>query len=87
MIDRLGHPIEVGVTVLTNGYYTSSMEVITTVKRITPKAIIVDVVLPAWVQRYNGGITTKEMRKQPHQILVIEQQLAYNQREYPENMI
>lgn len=92
MIDILGHPIEAGMTVLTNKYYTATMGEITTVDRVTPKAVIVTVNYWGgyWDKEQKKYIHTtgrKQIRKRPDQILVIDKQLDFNHKEYPENMI
>lgn len=92
MIDILGHPIEAGMTVLTNKYFTATMGEITTVDRVTPKAVIVTVnaTWGYWDKenkkyiRMNGR---KTIRKRPDQILVIDKQLNFNRSQYPENML
>ena len=92
MIDILGHPIGAGMTVLTNKYYSSSMGEITTVDRVTKKAVIVTIHAYDWYydEVLKRGITTpykKQIRKRPDQIIVIDKQLNHNQKNYPENMI
>lgn len=92
MIDILGHPIEAGMTVLTNKYYTATMGEITTVDRVTEKAVIVTVNAAGtyWDKenkkyiRFSGR---KQIRKRPDQILVIDKQLDFNRSEYPENQL
>jgi hypothetical protein len=88
MIDILGHPITVGATVLTNGYYTSSMNTVTTVEKITEKAVYakIDAV---WYDLSTRQIQSakKLMRRRPDQFIVIDKQLKYNQKTYPENRL
>jgi allantoicase len=88
MIDILGHPITVGATVLTNGYYTACMNTITTVEKITKKAVYakVDAVWYDWETKQRHR-TKKLMRRRPDQFIVIDKQLKYNQKTYPENML
>lgn len=92
MIDVLGHPIEVGMTVLTNYYSSASMGVITTVDKITKKAVYVtfNCVWYSWDKQQktyvrNSGL--KQIRRRPDQIIVIDKQLNYNRTTYPENML
>lgn len=90
--DILGHPIEPGVTVLTNRYQSSSMGEITTVDRITKKAVIVTINATwySWdsvTRKYTRHSGRKTIRKRPGQVIVIDKQLKHNQKEYPENMI
>lgn len=92
MIDILGHPIEAGMTVLTNKYYSATMGEITTVDRVTKKAVIVTIQAYDWYydEVLKRGITKpyrKQIRKRPDQIIVIDKQLDHNQTNYPENMI
>ena len=88
MIDILGHPITVGATVLTNGYYTACMNTITTVEKITEKAVYarVDAVWYDWNTKQRRR-TKKLMRRRPDQFIVIDKQLNYNRKTYPENML
>jgi len=92
MLDVLGHPIQAGMTVLTNHYYSPSMGAITTVDKVTKKAVYVtihchwgywDKVNKAYV-RQNGK---KQMRRRPDQVIVIDKQLNHNRKKYPENML
>lgn len=88
MIDVLGHPIEAGMTVLTNGYYSASMEVITTIDRVTEKSVFVTV-YASW---YDWKTRTrckgyKSVRRRPNKVIVINKQLNYNKKTYPENLI
>jgi hypothetical protein len=84
-IDKLGHPIEVGMLVLTNDYYDLTMSLLTTVKKITPRAIIIH------VNKYDHStssiIKNHPMRRHPNQVIVVEQQLNYNKKEFPEYSI
>jgi predicted HicB family RNase H-like nuclease len=88
MIDKLGHPITVGATVLTNGYYTSSMNTVTTIEKVTEKAVYV--IIDANSYDYANSkytYTKKLMRRIPDQIIVIDKQLNYNKKTYPEYQI
>ena len=92
MIDILGHPIKPGMTVLTNKYYSAVMGEITTVERVTKKAVIVKImsVWYTWDAENRQHIKhqgLKAIRKRPNQILVIDKQLDFNRKEYPENML
>ena len=92
MIDILGHPIEPGLTVLTNKYYSASLGQVTTVDRVTKTAVIVKIkaLWYTWDPKTSKNIRHegfKTIRKRPHQILVIDKQLNFNRKEYPENML
>jgi len=88
MIDVLGHPIEVGATVLTNGHYTASMNTVSKVEKVTAKAVYTNI-YATWYDYKTGELRTgqKLMRRRPNQFIVIDKQLDYNQKNYPENMI
>lgn len=93
MIDVLGHPITPGAQVLTGAYGSGGMDKVSTVISVAKKTLVVEVHKRSW--RYND--VTKQwdctsepqgrVRRRPHQVVVIDKQLAYNQAEYPENMV
>jgi len=92
MIDTLGHPIAEGDTVLTNAYYSSAMNEITTIDRTTKKAVYVTIQAYHWfydenLQRGVHKTYRKQMRRRPDQVIVISKQLEHNREHYPENML
>tara|TARA_B110000902_G_C14048540_1_gene490738 strand:+ start:542 stop:802 length:261 start_codon:yes stop_codon:yes gene_type:complete len=82
LVDQLGHPIEAGMTILTNGYYSSGNHMITKVVRVTKKAVIIHVNKYDWQKQTE--IPNHTLRRDPCQVFVIEKQLAYNQETFPE---
>jgi len=87
-IDILGHPIEKGMTVLTNSYCSASMTDISKVDRVTAKAIYVTV--NAWSYDAKSNLyveAPKAMRKRADQVIVVSRQLEYNKKHYPEHML
>lgn len=88
LIDVLGHPIEAGMTVLTNGYYGLTMDQLVKVDKVTKKAVYVTLTA-SW---YNWSekvwcTEQKSIRRHPNKVLVIDKQLKYNRKMYPEYMI
>ena len=82
LVDFLGHPIEAGMTVLTNGYYSSGNHMVTKVVKVTKKAVIIHVEKYDWKER--ATIVGHPIRRNPSQIIVIDQQLKYNKKTFPE---
>lgn len=82
LVDFLGHPIQVGMTVLTNGYYSAGNHMVTKVVKVTKKAVIIHVEKYDWKERTT--IVGHPIRRNPSQIIVIEQQLKYNKKTFPE---
>lgn len=89
MIDALGHPIREGDTVLTGAYWSSTMDMTTTVTKVTKKSVYV--CLKVCYFDYQKGVVVedgvKEVRRKPSQVVVITQQLKHNQEHYPENLL
>lgn len=88
MIDTLGSPIKEGDMVLTNKYRSSCLTEITTVKKVTHKHVHVEIPATWWnykEKRLEEGL--KVIKRLPHQIVVIDKQLKYNRKNYPENCI
>ena len=65
-LDILGRPIQQGDRILTKGYGTSTMSELAIVKRITPKAIIVDI----HHRYYNWGKFDSVTRSYPDKQLI-----------------
>lgn len=87
MIDILGHPIRKGDTVLTNGYWTTQLE-LQVVEKVTKKAVYVSVLATMWDSTQKRRTTEpKSMRRKPSQVVVVNQQIKYNTKTYPENML
>jgi hypothetical protein len=90
--DQLGHPLEVGLTVLAAGYYQPNLNTITTVEKVTKTAIYVQLDCRQWERKEAGDgylliAKTKSMRRRPDQVIVVQQQLKHNRKHYPELMI
>jgi hypothetical protein len=91
-IDALGHPINVGDTVFTHEYGGPSYRLITKVTKVTKKAVYVNV--KRFEREYNENKKQYEyvckdvsVRRRPDQFLVVNEQLKYNQKKYPENLL
>lgn len=92
LLDILGHPIEEGMTVLTNAHYSPAMTELSVVDKVTAKAVYVTVYAYGgyWDSNTNKHVSTagnKQMRRRPDQVIVIDKQLSYNQETYPEYQI
>lgn len=92
MIDILGHPVKKGMTVLTNAHWSTAMTEITTVDKVTPKAVYVTIHATGgyWDTENKKFVRTsgnKQMRRSYAKVLVIDKQLKHNRKNYPENMI
>ena len=93
MIDVLGHPITAGAQVLTGAYGSGGMDKVANVVSVAKKTLVVEVEKRKW--HYNDvtkrwDCTTEpagRVRRRPHQVVVIDKQLAFNEAEYPENMV
>ena len=87
-IDALGHPIEAGCIVVTGGHYSPVMDHVTTVKRVTPKAVIIDIPKNIYDPHTQKYVTmNKEVRRQAYQVIVVNKQLTHNKKEFPENFV
>ena len=93
MIDVLGHPITAGAKVLTGAYGSGGMDKVATIISVAKKTLVVEVKKYSWKHNEvtNQWDYTAEapgrVRRRPHQVVVIDKQLAYNQSEYPENLV
>lgn len=93
MIDVLGHPIEPGAKVLTGAYGSGGMNKVSTVISVAKKTLVVGVYKHRW--EYNDVTKrwksheepTGKVRRRPHQVVVIDEQLKHNMETYPENMV
>ena len=85
LVDLLGHPIEKGMTVLTNGYYSAGNHIITKVIRVTKKAVIIQVQKYDWQNQLM--VEKHELRRHPSTVFVIEKQIKYNQETFPEYQV
>jgi len=88
MNDVLGHPIVAGSTVLTGAYWSPTMDQITTVEKVTKTKVYLSV--PG--MKYNSLTgryinTTIRVGRHPHQLVVVDKQLKYNKKTYPENLL
>jgi hypothetical protein len=93
MLDVLGHPVTAGDMVLTGGYGTAGMQLVTKVKKVTPKAVYVNVSVStySWSNHNwsNHTVKTAEklVRRRYDQVVVVDKQLAHNKKVYPEYLI
>ena len=92
MLDILGCPITVGCTILTTGYLSSAFDTIMVVEKVNKKSV--NVVLKACrygynetTRKYEPKVEYKTMRRTSKQIVVIDQQIAYIQEHFPENLL
>ena len=88
MIDSLGHPITAGCTVITPGYWSPTISEVVKVKKVTATYVHIEMDGIAY-SREAGGYTTqtKQLRRKAHQVLVIDKQLKYNRKAYPESLL
>lgn len=88
MVDSLGHPITAGCTVLTSGYWNTVMDVVIIVKKVTPCYVHVEMECNVWNYETRKAVPQmKTLRRRPHQVLVIDKQLKYNRKAYPEHQL
>lgn len=92
MNDALGHPITAGCTVITSYYHSPSMNLVMKVKRVTKTRVILDIDKSYYRWDAVNRKTVKvekfgEVRRWPYQVLVIDKQLKYNRKTYPEHMV
>ena len=92
LIDALGHPINVGDIVSTHSYGCAAYRTITKVTKVTKKAVYVNVKKYARVynetkKQYEYILKEEPVRRRPDQFLVVNAQLKYNQKKYPENLL
>lgn len=89
MKDALGRIIKEGDTVLTGSYKSPVFDHITKVLKVNKTSITVG------FPDYTYDSTTKKftetgqrlIKRQPYQMVVIDEQYAYNKKHYPENFI
>jgi len=92
MLDILGCPITVGSMVLTAGYSRAAFDTIAEVQKVNKKTISVVLMARSWTydpttKRHTVHHTHKTMRRHSDQVVVIDQQLAYIQANFPENLL
>lgn len=91
MIDKLGHPIRKGDTVLTSSYRSPSISEITKVLKVNKKTVRVEVSGYYWDWGKNSKWTrskvTKVVNRKPDKFIVIDAQLRNNRSKYPENCV
>jgi hypothetical protein len=88
MIDAIGSPIEAGSTVLTGHYWSNTMNHVTKVVEVRKKYVylMLDTITYDWKNRTR--VTAKKLiRRQAHQVIVIDKQLKFNRKKYPENFL
>ena len=88
--DILGRLAKVGDTILTTGYGTAEMNVVTTIDKFTKAGIKCFVHYSSWHKDVNGKWTKqlstngKQMTRASRQFVIINEQLAHNQATWPE---
>jgi dTDP-D-glucose 4,6-dehydratase len=88
MLDVLGHPVTAGDMVLTGGYGTAGMQLVTEVVRTTPKAVYVNLGVCTYDWSNHRAKTTENLvRRRYDQVVVVDKQLAHNKKAYPEYLI
>ena len=88
MNDALGHPIRKGDTVVTSQYWSTIMDFVTKVEKVTKNYVYIRLKTNYWcheTKKHKKGY--KLVRRYPYQVLVVTQQLEYNQIHYPENLL
>ena len=87
-LDCLGHPIRVGDTVLTSRYCSTTFDITTKVLKVNKSTISVA------VTKHSYDYTLKKptkiqttVKRFPYQMVVIDNQLQHNQKEFPEYML
>ena len=98
MQDILGRPAKVGDTVLTKGYYSATLNTISTIKRVNKKSVTIEVTAHTWSKipdsshpnGYRWGYVKtndKPMKRDSDSFIIINEQLAYNKATWPEYYI
>lgn len=88
MIDALGHPITEGSIVLTPGYWSPTVNEIVKVKKVTACYVHVELSTQQWDNITTTYVQkTKLLKRRAHQVVVVDKQLKYNRKTYPELMI
>lgn len=88
MHDILGHPLEVGTRVLTQAYYGVNFEMVTTIEKVTKKAVYLPVESYGYDSEAKKWLPQRHLvRRRPDQMIAIQAQLHYNHKNYPEYMI
>lgn len=92
MNDALGHPITAGCTVLTSNYWSPTMNKLMKVKRVTKTKVVFDMDKHLYgydneTKKFQWKSRHEEIRRWPHQVIVIDKQLRYNKRTYPEHLV
>lgn len=88
LTDILGHPIKAGTLVLTKSYWSTTMNKLVTIDRVTEKAVYVTLDA-TWYDFKTGQRihAKKSVRRRPDQVVAISKQIEHNRKKYPENMI
>lgn len=88
MIDALGHPIRKGDKVLTGVKWSPIMNIVTEVVHTTKTYVYVELLAYRYDHRSAKYIMDKHrVRRSPHQVVVVNQQLKHNIKTYPENAV
>ena len=95
LVDALGRPCKVGDTVLTKGYYSCNMNLVTTITKMTAKSVFITITKPIYGyvpdSNFRNGkrwafIERREayMKRDSSSFVVINEQQAHNHAAYPE---
>lgn len=88
LTDILKRPVKVGDTVLTTGYYSTTMNEIAEVKKVTKDYIHTDIKISSYnYQTGNRDISYKRMKRNSYQFVIINEQLQFNHENFPEYYI
>lgn len=93
--DRLGRPYKVGDTVLTNYHQSATMGQIAKIVKVNESTITLAFNYRIWRANYSPegkylgtkAVDRTTIRRYPHQVIVVTEQLAYNKSTYPEYLI
>ena len=91
LTDRLKRPIKVGDTVITQYYSSPTFGIITKVVKVNKSKVVIELPHKIYCRRYTADgkweYTTREvptLARYPSQMIVVNEQLAYNQANFPE---
>ena len=89
MKDLLNRNINVGDTVLTKSYYSPTTDFLTTVLKVNKKSVRVQA--PANAARYSykerQTVPRETLSRKSNEVIVVNEQLAYNKANFPENFV
>ena len=91
LLDKLGHPINVGDTVLAKGYNSADYELFTIVQ-VAKVRVYIEQHVKLWTRDatthlYVAIDTIKKIPRYPSDIIVVNAQLEHNRKHYPEHQL